>query len=125
MNFSSYLEEIRIQSPDTGIISEQTIHRPCVKQSLVRKGKAWGLSPHIPNVCFLGPMPPIPETWGKIDFISKSIILFKKLIYINDETLGDSNPHLPRIEREKLVAQTVARVAMEARNAALVEASWC
>ena len=25
LNFSSYLEEIRIQSPDTGIISEQTM----------------------------------------------------------------------------------------------------
>ena len=42
-----------------------------------------------------------------------------------DETLGDSNPHLPRIEREKLAAQTAARVAMEARKASLVEASWC
>lgn len=42
-----------------------------------------------------------------------------------DETLGDSNPHLPRIEREKLAAQTAARVAMEARKVALVEASWC
>ena len=57
--------------------------RPCVKQSLVRKGKAWGLSPHIPNVCFLGPVPPIPETWGNIAFISEAIILCKKLIYIN------------------------------------------
>lgn len=42
-----------------------------------------------------------------------------------DETLGDSNPHLPRIEREKLAAQTAARVAMEARKVAMVEASWC
>lgn len=42
-----------------------------------------------------------------------------------DETLGDSNLHLPRIEREKLAAQTAARVAMEAHKAALVEASWC
>eukprot|EP01018_Ginkgo_biloba_P006399 Gb_11783 [translate_table: standard] len=42
-----------------------------------------------------------------------------------DETLGDSNPHLSRIEREKLAAQAAAGAAMEARKAALVEASWC
>ena len=39
--------------------------------------------------------------------------------------MGDSNPHLPRIEREKLSAQTAARVAMEARKVAVVEASRC
>ncbi|GLJ26936.1 hypothetical protein SUGI_0527310 [Cryptomeria japonica] len=42
-----------------------------------------------------------------------------------DETLGGSNPHLSRIEREKLEAQAAAAVAMDAHKAALVEAAWC
>ncbi|XP_077216138.1 myosin-2 heavy chain-like protein isoform X2 [Tasmannia lanceolata] len=41
------------------------------------------------------------------------------------ETLGDSNPHYSRIEREKIAAREAARKAMEARKAAMVEASWC
>ncbi|GAB2219331.1 hypothetical protein Drorol1_Dr00006966 [Drosera rotundifolia] len=42
-----------------------------------------------------------------------------------DETLGDSNPHYCRVEREKMAAREAARKAMEARKAAMVEASWC
>lgn len=42
-----------------------------------------------------------------------------------DETLGASNIHLSRIEREKQAAQAAAVAATEARKAALVEASWC
>ncbi|KAF8404916.1 hypothetical protein HHK36_009811 [Tetracentron sinense] len=42
-----------------------------------------------------------------------------------DETLGDSNPHYSRVEREKIAAKEAARKAMEARKNALVEASWC
>ncbi|ERN03664.1 hypothetical protein AMTR_s00144p00066150 [Amborella trichopoda] len=41
------------------------------------------------------------------------------------ETLGDSNPHYCRVEREKIAARSAARKAMEARKAAMVEASWC
>lgn len=42
-----------------------------------------------------------------------------------DETLGDSNPHYSRVLREKIAAREAARKAMEARKAAMVEASWC
>lgn len=42
-----------------------------------------------------------------------------------DETLGASNIHLSRIEREKQAAQAAAIAATEARKVALVEASWC
>lgn len=42
-----------------------------------------------------------------------------------DETLGDSNPHYSRVLREKMAAREAAHKAMEARKAALVEASWC
>ncbi|XP_021892257.1 uncharacterized protein LOC110810398 [Carica papaya] len=42
-----------------------------------------------------------------------------------DETLGDSNPHYSRVLREKMAAREAANKAMEARKAALVEASWC
>ncbi|URE11777.1 hypothetical protein MUK42_04583 [Musa troglodytarum] len=42
-----------------------------------------------------------------------------------DETLGNANPHYTRIAREKIAAQEAARKAMEARRAALIEASWC
>lgn len=42
-----------------------------------------------------------------------------------DETLGDANPHYSRVLREKMAAREAAHKAMEARKAALVEASWC
>ena len=42
-----------------------------------------------------------------------------------DETLGDSNPHYSRVLREKIAVREAAQKAMEARKAALVEASWC
>ncbi|KAK6159236.1 hypothetical protein DH2020_006550 [Rehmannia glutinosa] len=42
-----------------------------------------------------------------------------------DETLGDSNPHYCRVLREKIAIKEAAEKAMEARKAAMVEASWC
>ncbi|EEC75716.1 hypothetical protein OsI_12549 [Oryza sativa Indica Group] len=42
-----------------------------------------------------------------------------------DETLGSANPHYTRMAREKIAAREAARKAMEARKAAMVEASWC
>ncbi|KAL6494655.1 hypothetical protein OROGR_031455 [Orobanche gracilis] len=42
-----------------------------------------------------------------------------------DETLGDSNPHYSRVLREKIAIREAAEKAMEARKAAMVEASWC
>ncbi|KAF5185134.1 Oxoglutarate/iron-dependent dioxygenase [Thalictrum thalictroides] len=42
-----------------------------------------------------------------------------------DETLGDSNPHYSRVLREKIAVREAACKAMEARKAAMVEASWC
>ncbi|KAL2930040.1 hypothetical protein RDABS01_035450 [Bienertia sinuspersici] len=42
-----------------------------------------------------------------------------------DETLGHSNPHYCRVEREKMAARAAACKVIEARKAAMVEASWC
>ncbi|KAL3621092.1 hypothetical protein CASFOL_036004 [Castilleja foliolosa] len=42
-----------------------------------------------------------------------------------DETLGDSNPHYSKVLREKMAIREAAEKAMEARKAAMVEASWC
>ncbi|XP_062089688.1 uncharacterized protein LOC133796218 isoform X2 [Humulus lupulus] len=42
-----------------------------------------------------------------------------------DETLGDSNPHYSKVLKEKMAAKEAANKAIEARKAALVEASWC
>ncbi|KNA04984.1 hypothetical protein SOVF_194590 isoform B [Spinacia oleracea] len=42
-----------------------------------------------------------------------------------DETLGHSNPHYCRVEREKRAAREAACKVMEARKAAMIEASWC
>ncbi|KAG0607570.1 hypothetical protein M758_8G039400 [Ceratodon purpureus] len=42
-----------------------------------------------------------------------------------DETLGASNVHLSRIEREKQAASAAATAATKTRKVALVEASWC
>lgn len=41
------------------------------------------------------------------------------------ETLGNANPHYTRMAREKIAAREAAKKAMEARKAAMVEASWC
>ncbi|KAK1414553.1 hypothetical protein QVD17_30299 [Tagetes erecta] len=42
-----------------------------------------------------------------------------------DETLGDTNPHFSKVLREKIAVREAANKAIEARKAALVEASWC
>ncbi|GAA0142540.1 actin or actin-binding cytoskeletal protein [Lithospermum erythrorhizon] len=42
-----------------------------------------------------------------------------------DETLGDANPHYSRVLREKMAVREAAHKALEARKAAMVEASWC
>lgn len=42
-----------------------------------------------------------------------------------DETLGDSNPHYSKVLKEKMAVREAATKAMEARKAAMVEASWC
>lgn len=42
-----------------------------------------------------------------------------------DETLGDTNPHFSKVLREKIAVKEAAHKAIEARKAALVEASWC
>ncbi|KVH93335.1 hypothetical protein Ccrd_004620 [Cynara cardunculus var. scolymus] len=42
-----------------------------------------------------------------------------------DETLGDTNPHFSKVLREKIAVREAAHKVIEARKAALVEASWC
>ncbi|XP_075520827.1 uncharacterized protein LOC142554085 [Primulina tabacum] len=42
-----------------------------------------------------------------------------------DETLGDSNPHYSKVLREKIATKEASDKAMEARKAAMIEASWC
>ncbi|KAI4367582.1 hypothetical protein MLD38_023304 [Melastoma candidum] len=41
------------------------------------------------------------------------------------EALGDANPHYCRVPREKMAAKEASHQVMEARKAAMVEASWC
>ncbi|GLT33606.1 hypothetical protein SLA2020_081780 [Shorea laevis] len=73
-----------------------------------------------------------PLNWfprKKVDsFLKRKIKMLQELDGMNltlDETLGDSNPHYCRVLREKMAAREAANKAMEARKAAMVEASWC
>ncbi|XWS54703.1 hypothetical protein CRYUN_Cryun10bG0112300 [Craigia yunnanensis] len=73
-----------------------------------------------------------PLNWfprKKIDsYLKRKIKMMQEVDGMNltlDETLGDSNPHYCRVLREKMAAREAAHKAMEARKAALVEASWC
>lgn len=42
-----------------------------------------------------------------------------------DETLGDTKTHFSKVLKEKIAVREAALKAIEARKAALVEASWC
>ncbi|WCJ17906.1 hypothetical protein M5689_000291 [Euphorbia peplus] len=73
-----------------------------------------------------------PINWfprKKVDsYLKRKIKMLQEIDGMNltlDETLGDSNPHYSRVLREKIAAREAAEKAMEARKAALVEASWC
>ncbi|XP_068655449.1 uncharacterized protein [Aristolochia californica] len=75
---------------------------------------------------------PSPLNWfprKKTDsFLNRKIKLLQEVGGMKSsllETLGDSNPHYCLVEREKIAAREAARKAMEARKAAMVEASWC
>ncbi|KAJ6716513.1 MYOSIN-2 HEAVY CHAIN-LIKE PROTEIN [Salix koriyanagi] len=61
-------------------------------------------------------------------YLQRKIKMLQELDGMNmtlDEALGDSNPHYSRVLREKIEAGEAANKAVEARKAALVEASWC
>ncbi|KAF9675822.1 hypothetical protein SADUNF_Sadunf09G0073300 [Salix dunnii] len=61
-------------------------------------------------------------------YLQRKIKMLQELDGMNmtlDEALGDSNPHYCRVLREKIEAREAANKAVEARKAALVEASWC
>ncbi|KAK2974499.1 hypothetical protein RJ640_018664 [Escallonia rubra] len=73
-----------------------------------------------------------PLNWfprKKVDsYLKRKIKLLQEVGGMNstlDETLGDSNPHYSRVLREKIAVREAAHKALEARKAALVEASWC
>ncbi|KAL1133180.1 hypothetical protein V6Z11_A12G022500 [Gossypium hirsutum] len=73
-----------------------------------------------------------PLNWfprKKIDsYLKRKIKMLQEVDGMNltlDETLEDSNPHYCRVLREKMAAREAAHRAIEARKAALVEASWC
>ncbi|XP_059445793.1 uncharacterized protein LOC132177473 [Corylus avellana] len=73
-----------------------------------------------------------PLNWfprTKVDsYLKRKIKMLQEVDGMNltlDETLGDANPHYSRVLREKMAAREAAHKAMEARKAALVEASWC
>ncbi|KAM7479120.1 hypothetical protein LguiA_027333 [Lonicera macranthoides] len=73
-----------------------------------------------------------PLNWfprRKVDsYLKRKIKLLQEVGGMNstlDETLGDSNPHYSRVLREKIAVRVAAHKAMEARKAAMVEASWC
>ncbi|MCL7028554.1 hypothetical protein MKW94_025429 [Papaver nudicaule] len=61
-------------------------------------------------------------------YLKRKIRLLQEVGGMNstlDETLCDSKTHYSRVLQEKIAAKEAARKAMEARKAALVEASWC
>ncbi|KAG5625247.1 hypothetical protein H5410_010465 [Solanum commersonii] len=73
-----------------------------------------------------------PLNWfprKKVDsYLKRKIKMLQEVDGMNstlDETLGDANPHYCRVLREKIAVREVAQRAVEARKAALVEASWC
>ncbi|KAJ1397303.1 hypothetical protein SESBI_31896 [Sesbania bispinosa] len=73
-----------------------------------------------------------PVNWfprKKVDsYLKRKIKMLQEIDGMNltlDQTLGSSNPHYSRVLREKMAAREAAHKAMEARRAALVEASWC
>ncbi|XP_059647870.1 uncharacterized protein LOC132294137 [Cornus florida] len=72
-----------------------------------------------------------PLNWfprKKVDsYLKRKIKLLQEVSGMKtlDETLGDSNPHYSRVLREKIAVREAAQKAMEARKAAMVEASWC
>ncbi|XP_061373894.1 uncharacterized protein LOC133316188 [Gastrolobium bilobum] len=73
-----------------------------------------------------------PINWfprKKVDsYLKRKIKMLQEVDGMNltlDQTLGSSNPHYSRVLREKMAAREAAHKAVEARRAALVEASWC
>ncbi|XP_009757989.1 uncharacterized protein LOC107792552 [Nicotiana tabacum] len=73
-----------------------------------------------------------PINWfprKKVDsYLKRKIKMLQEVDGMNstlDETLGDANPHYCRVLREKIAVREAAQRAVEARKAALVEASWC
>ncbi|KAL3515353.1 hypothetical protein ACH5RR_022255 [Cinchona calisaya] len=73
-----------------------------------------------------------PLNWfprKKVDsYLKRKIKLLQEVDGMNstlDETLGDSNPHYSRVLKEKIAVKEAASKAIEARKAAMVEASWC
>ena len=68
LNFSSYLEEIRIQSPDTCIISEQMMRETKFGQ----KRKSMGIVSTHPKCVFPWPRAPYPRNLGKHCFYLRS-----------------------------------------------------
>lgn len=73
-----------------------------------------------------------PINWfprKKVDsYLKRKIKMLQDLGGMNtslDETLGEANPHYTRVEKEKMAAREAAHNAMEARKAAMIEASWC
>ncbi|CAI9286933.1 unnamed protein product [Lactuca saligna] len=73
-----------------------------------------------------------PLSWfprKKVDsYLTRKLKLLQEVDGMNstlDETLGDTNPHFSKVLREKIAVKEAAHRAIEARKAALVEASWC
>ncbi|KAL7598735.1 hypothetical protein Lser_V15G24560 [Lactuca serriola] len=73
-----------------------------------------------------------PLSWfprKKVDsYLTRKLKLLQEVDGMNstlDETLGDTNPHFSKVLREKIAVKEAAHKAIEARKAALVEASWC
>ncbi|CAI9104306.1 OLC1v1002950C6 [Oldenlandia corymbosa var. corymbosa] len=73
-----------------------------------------------------------PLNWfprKKVDsYLKRKIQMLQEVDGMNstlDETLGDSNPHYSRVLKEKIAVKEAATKAMEARKAAMIEASWC
>ncbi|KAK6805614.1 hypothetical protein RDI58_003399 [Solanum bulbocastanum] len=91
--------------------------------SLNKSGSQIRKPPH----CKTSPLNWFPRK--KVDsYLKRKIKMLQEVDGMNstlDETLGDANPHYCRVLREKIAVREAAQRAVEARKAALVEASWC
>uniref|UniRef100_A0A7N0TNW1 Uncharacterized protein n=1 Tax=Kalanchoe fedtschenkoi TaxID=63787 RepID=A0A7N0TNW1_KALFE len=104
----------KIKSRETSPTSANALHKNSaqIKKHSRRNGSPLGWFPR-----------------SKVEpYLKRKIKLLQEIAGMNatlDQTLGDSNPHYTRVKREQMAAREAAVKAMEARKAALVEASWC
>ncbi|KAJ6424409.1 hypothetical protein OIU84_025238 [Salix udensis] len=115
---------ISVLDKNTGHTVLDSVNKECDSSEKVSSGSKPGKKPsHRKN----SPINWFPRKKGD-SYLQRKIKMLQELDGMSmtlDEALGDSNPHYSRVLREKIAAREAANKAVEARKAALVEASWC